>query len=393
MKNTPVTSGRLYYLDWLRVLGMFGIFFFHNARFYDSFTDWTVKNATTNLGATMLIAIMSNFIMPLFFLVSGAAVYYALRSRKAGQFVQERSLRLLIPLIFGMLIIVAPQAYFGAVSHGEMTGGYNFLQIYWLYLQTLPDLNWFHLWYLAYLLVFSLVALPVFVNWKGGKSVISRMATALNNPWAWLAALVLLLAVVDIFLDPGGYWGDRTQANFSRVAYLLFFIAGYLIFANARIMEAIEKLRWWSLGAGIAGLACGALFFYDILIDREAYFGSGGFAASQIVMAIVTWGWLFAFLGLAKRYLNSTNRFLAYANEAVLPFYILHQTVIISIGFCVVQWNMHAGLKYLMISTTSFIGIMLIYELLVRRVNVFRFLFGMRTVRTAQPMEVKEGSS
>jgi fucose 4-O-acetylase-like acetyltransferase len=116
---------------------------------------------------------MSNFIMPLLFLVSGAAVYYALRSRKAGQFVQERLLRLLIPLIFGMLIIVVPQAYFGAVSDGELTGGYNFLQIYWLYLQTLPELNWFHLWYLAYLLVFSLVALPVFVNWKRRKSVYS----------------------------------------------------------------------------------------------------------------------------------------------------------------------------------------------------------------------------
>jgi surface polysaccharide O-acyltransferase-like enzyme len=107
-------------------------------------------------------------------------------------------------------------------------------------------------------------------------------------------------------------------------------------------------------------------------------------------MAIVTWGWLFAFLGLARRYLNSTNRFLAYANEAVLPFYILHQTVIISIGFYVVQWNMHAGLKYLVISTTSFIGIMLIYELLVRRVNVLRFLFGMRTVRAARPLGITE---
>ena len=129
---------RLYYIDWLRVLAMLGIFFFHNARFFDVFTDWHVKNASTSLGPSILIAFMGQWIMPLFFLIAGAGTYYSLKSRRARQFIQERSLRLLIPLIFGMFVIVVPQAYFEAVSHGVQLGGYNFFQIYSLYLQTLP---------------------------------------------------------------------------------------------------------------------------------------------------------------------------------------------------------------------------------------------------------------
>ena len=174
---------RLYYLDWLRVLAMVGIFFFHNARFFDVFTDWHVKNATTGIGPTIIVAFLDGWIMPFFFVLAGVGSYFALRFRNSGQFAGERTMRLLIPLIFGMFIIVVPQAYFEAVSHGEQLGGYNFFQIYGLYLQTLPELNWFHLWFLAYLFVFSLIALPVFLPFgKAAKSVLARAAVILGKP-------------------------------------------------------------------------------------------------------------------------------------------------------------------------------------------------------------------
>jgi len=188
---------RLYYIDWLRVLAMVGIFLFHNARFFDVFSDWHVKNASTSLGASVLVGFMDGWIMPLFFLIAGAGTYYSLKSRRARQFIQERSLRLLIPLIFGMFVIVVPQAYFEAVSHGEQLAGYNFFQIYGLYLQTLPELHWFHLWFLVYLFIFSIITLPIFLSRSStGRSVISRLAMAFNQPWALILLLVLSLAIV-----------------------------------------------------------------------------------------------------------------------------------------------------------------------------------------------------
>jgi len=365
---------------------MFGIFFFHNARFFDVFGDWHVRNATTDLGASFVVAFMSLWIMPLFFLVSGAGTYYALNVRKTGQFIRDRIFRLFVPLIIGMLVIVAPQAYFEAVSHGEDLSAYNVFQIYWLYLQTLPDLNWFHLWFLVYLFVFSLVTIPLFVKVGNlGKSIASIFAEKFSRPLVLFLLLVLSLSLVDIFLYPDGIWGNRNSGGWNPVSYLLFFIFGYFIFANPRIMEAVTKLRWIILGTAIVSGICLVIFFLDQLMNLEANYGTTAFAASQILQAISCWSWLLAILGLGGRYLNWNNGFLTYANEAVLPFYILHQTVIIMIGFYIVQWNISVGIKYLTISTTSFIAIMLIYEFLVRRINVLRFLFGMKPMKPRHP--------
>jgi hypothetical protein len=378
-----VSTPRLHFLDWLRVLAMLGIFFFHNSRFYDSFSDWHVKNATNNLGATFFVGFASLWIMPLFFLIAGAGTCLAMKTRNAGQYALERTMRLLIPLVFGMLVIVVPQAYFQAIFHGEQLSQYNFLQIYGLYLKTLPELQWFHLWFLVDLFVFSIIMIPLFVSWKkNGKSVIKRLAEFINNPWSLLLVLIVPIILIDIFVNPGGYWGDRmSNGGWNIITYVWFFVSGYLIFANERIIEMTRKLGWLMLAMGLVAGICAVTLFLDELVNPVPNYGSMTFAVAQILQAIAVWGFLLAFLGLAGRFLNFRNRFLNYTNEAVLPFYILHQTVIISIGFYVIQWNTGVGVKYLTTSTTSFIAIMLLYELFIRRINILRFLFGMRLRR------------
>ena len=375
MKNLAESPGRLFYLDWLRVLAMVVIFFHHNARFFNAGEDWHVKNATANAAASLAVIFNGQWLMPLFFVIAGAGTYYALKSRGSGQYAKERALRLLVPFIFGMLVIVVPQAYFDAVFHGVDFGGGNLFQIYWLYLQTLPELNMFHLWFLMDLFLFSLISLPLFFPGdRESKSVIARLAAFLNKPWALLLLLVISITVVNILVYPAGFWGYR-NGGWNIITYLLFFIFGYLIFADPRIMETIKRLRWASLAAGIATFIFIVLY---VSISGDPKFGAIMYDIGMLIQALGTWGWLFAILGFGSRYLNRNHRFLSYANEAVLPFYVLHQTIIIVIGFYVVQWNTGIGLKYLTISVSSFIGIMLIYEFLVRRIGVLRFLFGMR---------------
>jgi len=74
----------------------------------------------------------------------------------------------------------------------------------------------------------------------------------------------------------------------------------------------------------------------------------------------------------------SSTRFLGYANEAVLPFYILHQTIIVAIGFYLIHWNTGVFLKYLAICVASFAAICILYESFIRRINVLRLLFGLK---------------
>jgi hypothetical protein len=64
-----------------------------------------------------------------------------------------------------------------------------------------------------------------------------------------------------------------------------------------------------------------------------------------------------------------------------LPFYVLHQTVLLVVGYFVVQWAIPDVLKWAIISSSSLALILLIYDRLIRPHNVLRFLFGMRPLR------------
>jgi len=176
-----------------------------------------------------------------------------------------------------------------------------------------------------------------------------------------------------------------SKRRWNIITYLLFFIFGYLLFASPRTIEIIKKLRWYSLAIGIASLT-----FIVIYISNSGNpeFGALMYDVGMLIQAIGTWGWLFAILGFGSLYLNRNNRFLSYANEAVLPFYVLHQTAIIVIGYYIVQWDIGISLKYFTIAISSFIAIMLIYECVVRRINILRFLFGMKLRRAPSVVSV-----
>jgi len=383
-----VSSGRdrILFIDWLRVLSILGVFLFHNARFFDQFSDWHVKNATTGLGPSMFVGFMDQWIMPIFFVLAGASTYYSSKFRNAGQFTRERVLRLVVPYIFGVFVIVVPQAYFEGISHSQLTGT-SFFQFYPSYVSSIPFFHWYHLWFLAFLFAFSIITLPIFfIKDKAGTSLAARLMHVVNKRWSLWLLLVVPLAIANIFLYPGGFWGDRGAGGWNIIAYALFFIAGYLIMSNQRIMDIIRSLQESPivLVTGIAAMVSLIVFFMPELSNPGAHYGSPSFIASQIVQSIDTWWIIISFFGLASRYLNRKNRFLTYASEAVLPFYILHQTVIIVIGYFVVQWSIGIAPKYFIIASTSFIAIMAIYELLVRRISVLRVLFGMRLKKRAK---------
>ncbi|MFC2052189.1 acyltransferase family protein [Chloroflexota bacterium] len=385
--NVATKPARLYYLDWLRVLAMFSIFFFHSDRFFD-FDGWHVKNAATSLASTIHIQFFNQWMMPLFFILSGAAVYYSLRSRTGGGFIKERSLRILIPWIFiGIFVIAPPQVYLERLIHGEFSG--TFFQFY--YPHYFDGIYAFggnfaivpmHLWYLVLLFLFSLIALPLFLPSKNtGKSLTSRLATSFEKPWA-LLLLFVPLAAVAILADVVGLGFTRQMGSWDMLSYLMFFIYGYLIVSNTKILEVIRR---YSTPALIVALVLTVLLFvlYIYLESRrpELLHVFSVWMGLLTLRGLLAWCWIIAILGFGSRYLNFNNRFLGYATEAVLPFYILHQTIILIIGFFVVQWSMGIAPKYFIIATTSFVAIMVIYDLMVRRINVLRFLFGMRLTK------------
>ena len=149
--------------------------------------------------------------------------------------------------------------------------------------------------------------------------------------------------------------------------------------ADRRFTKTYKRHRWLLLALGIAAYGVEGAFIFGLHYPYPgAESCSGVYVLFNIVMSIGNFCWVLFILSLAARYLNFNHRILAYGNEAVLPFYIFHQTIIPCVGLFVIRWDIGIGPKYLIIAVVSFALIMALYDLLVRRFNPLRFFFGMR---------------
>ena len=169
-------------------------------------------------------------------------------------------------------------------------------------------------------------------------------------------------------LQPEGI-GMRDFGGWSPFTYLVFFVIGYLVASDKQFMGIIEKNRNIALLLGVLMTITGFLLPEA---GSQMYF-------LESLRAFNSWFWLVAILGFGRKYLNFNNGLLKYSNEAVLPFYILHQTIIVIVGFYIASWDVDVIIKYFMLGTVSFALIIVLYDFVVKRVSVLRFLFGMKT--------------
>ena len=374
-------------IDWVRILAVLLLIPFHTARIFDTFEIFYIKNRELSAALSYIIVFFFNkWQMPVLFLVAGASTWYALGSRSGGQYVLERLKRLMVPFVFGTLVLVPPQMYFAQLHHAGTAA--PFLSYYPTFFQLRPPgmsdysgvgLTWAHLWFILYLFVVSLVALPLLL---GLKTKVGQRITAGLAGFLGKGPAVLLLALpvpLVRFLLPE----IEGQPFF---LYLLLFLYGFLLMSEAGLHRALEKNRWIAL---VLALACTAID-YAVVLSGARF---ARFSLPDILLFFMnnfnSWFLLLAILGFAQKYLNADSRFLRYAREAAYPFYLLHQTVIVIVGYFVVQWNAGAVPKFLAVCAIALVLTVLLYDLIVRRVNVIRFLFGLkpkvRRMKAAQP--------
>jgi glucan biosynthesis protein C len=372
---------RLYYIDWLRILAMFSIFFFHADRFFD-FHDWHVKNGEQYLLSSIHISFFGYWMMPLFFVLSGAAAFYSLKYRSGSTFLWERVKRILIPLlIVGYFITSPPQMYFERLTHNRFEGSFwDFIPAYFQGVDMFGgNFPWhgFHLWYLIYLFIFSVTLFPLFKPRKNQRpSILSSISNRFEAPYR-LLLLAIPLIIINIFIDYNGIAFMRGTGGWDLFSYLFLFLYGYLFFCNEKILETIKRI--WStyliiaIILSVTGLVINFGIKPEISENTPILYLSLPFI--RCFRALL---WIIAIIGFGEKYLNFNNQFLRYANEAVLPFYILHQFVLILIGYWVVQWDINALIKYMVIASLSFISIMGLYDIIIKRFQVTRFLFGLK---------------
>ena len=173
---------RRYDIDWLRVLAMFSVFLFHCARYFDN-EGWHVKNPQLSFGFSVFVGILVQWIMPIFFVLSGSSSWFALNFRNAGRYLGERFKRLFIPLIFGIFILIPPQVYIERFTNYQFNG--SFFQFYPHYFDGWYGFSgnfaWMglHLWFLLILFLFSLLTLPFLLALQ--KRTADRMISGLAS--------------------------------------------------------------------------------------------------------------------------------------------------------------------------------------------------------------------
>jgi glucan biosynthesis protein C len=401
-------------LDLLRVLLVFGLIFFHTARIFDTIPlPEGVKNESTSVAATIFVAFFSLWGMPLMMAISGFAIWHSLRRRTSTVFLRERVERLLVPFVFGVLAIVPLQVYFH-LKQVDPAGNLTYWQFLpqFFHVRLCPDLvNAFicpdpstglfttaHLWFLKDLFIFSVLLLPLFLYLRSqeGVRVVGSLAGFLARPGAILL-LGLPVALAEVLLvtsTMGGGWNEYS--------YAVLLVCGFLIAADPRFGQAMG--RGWRI-ALVVGLMAELVYVIGLYILMEVvdvdplHSYDWGSMLWRLAKGVGAWAWVVAILGFGSRPRPGRDsggarrpqgsgerpvrpglgvRVIAYAGEAFLAVYILHQTVVFVIGYYVVQWQTAALLKYAVISLAALTVTLLLYEFAVRRLRVTRWLFGMR---------------
>jgi glucans biosynthesis protein C len=377
MLATDELQERYDFLDWLRVIAIFVLFFFHTGMIFVGW-GWHIVNSQTIPSLQWPMDIAHRLRMPLLFVIAGAGMWLALQRRSAGRFLQERTLKLVLPLIVGMFLVVPPQIYYERLLRGQWHGDYlGFYLARVLQFRPYPtgDFSWHHLWFILYLYAYVLLLLPAMLWWK--------RITPHVTPGMWLFLLGLPLGINEVLLKPLFPETHNLVSDWYIFNhYLLLTVYGYFMASMPGVWKWLSEVRRWSLITGLAA------FFLLISLFNVGVIQHGSMA-DGLGANIFTWLWVMVFLGYGYRYLSFVNPLLIWAREASYPLYIMHQTMIVVIGYYVIQSSWTPWIKYFVILVLSMSACFVLYEGCVRRFAALRLVFGMKV----QPASLRLASA
>lgn len=380
-----MTTSRQHYVDWLRVLAVLLLFPFHTLRVYNFGEDFYVKGPHLSQPVGWVLEFIGAWHMPLLFFLAGVSTCLALSRRTRGEYARERGRRLLIPLLFGWLVLIPPQTWYGARFNSGYTGSFFHYLVSGDFLENhirdggdyYGGFGLGHLWFIIFLLAISMIVLPMWGRSDRSSRIQQRLAAIVAHPAGWaLVAFVILLSEAVPEVAGKGF-----------VYYLVFFVLGYLAMVSPVFGERAERHAWWALPVGVAAVAWWTSVdtFRDSLADP-----SWGLLGVNLIGFGARWLIVVGCMGLGRRHLNRQSRSLAYLAEGSYPVYLLHQTVIVVLGFWLIQLDTGWVVQWLGLLATSVAATFLVYEG-VRRVEWLRFLFGLRSRRPAAVAPVGAG--
>lgn len=366
---------RKHYLDNLRWMIILILFPYHTLLLYSSFSS-VYFNTANNVFANAFILTFNPWFMQLLFAIAGIATYYSLKKRNTMKYLKERVSKLLIPMISGIIFVIPISSYFGFLYNGY---GGSFLSLWWNIIS-----NWLYylgnglllgpLWFLLYLFIISLVAIPIIIKYKNGKWKIPIEKVTIPK----LILLVFPLAIGSYFLN--------LYAEVSIVQFFLLFIFGYFFLSDDSVQQKLEEKRWPLFISFLILI----IFYVTLTLNNT----SSTVNAVNIIMSsfnsnilkfllkmfnnLILWLGVLGIIGMGKHYLEFKNSISLYLSAASFPIYIFHIVWIYMFAYYLVRWIPNQMvLQVILIMTLSFMLTIATIEVM-KRTRITRFLFGIK---------------
>lgn len=377
MQPTTALTGRQYGLDWLRI-GAFALLILYHIGMYFVPWGWHVKAATPVEWAAWPMIVVNPWRLLLLFVISGVVSRALLTKLTApGAFAASRSARLLVPLLAGMVLFVSPQPWFELHDQGAYDADFAH---FWLhdYFQFGSSLGmvlptWNHLWFVAYLWVYSMTLAGLAVLPAGMRGKMQRSFDQLFSGWRLVILPIGWLASARLALHPVfGETHALLDDPYAHAIYAFAFLFGVALARSATAWGTI--FTHWRALAGLAAVACAVIVAGHGLSDGTLMWET----ARLLARAVLAWSATLGLLGFAQMRLHHDGPVRRYLTEAIFPYYIAHQTIIVASGYWLKQAGVQSELAFGAILLTTVSGCALTYEI-ARRVHWLRPLVGLKT--------------
>jgi len=378
-------QGRRFDIDALRIFAFSLLILYHVGMFYVQGWGWHVKSAYQFAGLQLPMLFVNQWRMSLLFIISGLAISFVWHKYTAGEFATKRIARLMVPLLFGMAVVVAPQCYYEALSKGLIGPGFLKFMGQYLTFQDFPDdawageaqihWTWNHLWYLPYLLFYTLFLIPLAKLLDGPFKGFRLWFQNLRGVWI-IVVPIMPLMIYGSFVYPRFPYISHALFDdwYAHAMYFTFFLIGYLVGRDAGFWAELARIRKVTLSLAVT--------FFVLFVLRNEFMPEESSFLLEKVSALITysnrWLWIVAVFGWGHHLLNRPMKWLPYATEAIFSWYILHQTITVVAAYNLGQLTLGPVIEPTLVLLATFGGCLLIHEFIIRRTRVLRPLFGLK---------------
>ena len=383
-------------IDALRALAFLFVILYHVGMYYVADWPWHLKSPHAAEWLQWPMRMLNLWRMDLVFLISGVSLGFLSRGQGTWALLRSRSARLMLPLVFGMMVIVPYQAYAQGVANGLVAPGFGaFLLRYLSMVEPWPKrafdgaefgITWNHLWYLPYLFAYTAAIALTLPLWKSPAGQWMRRQFNALRGWKLLLLPVLPLLAWTVLLASHFPPTHNLVRDFHlHSIYFTVFLYGYWMGVDTGVWQELARLRRVSLALAVAVIA-------TFIALRIVATGPISGLLLDALRTLYLWLTVAAILGHGHRHLNRPWPWLRWANESVYPWYVLHQTLIVAGVTVLAPLALGPVLEPALLVALTIVGCWLLTDGLIRRINWLRPLFGLKLRRAAKKQVASAGS-